>query len=103
MKLNIYKNQRDIEKTVYAEKYDLMYGTVEDILAIFDSVSDVSDNMQLFDAVVKNREKLNELLKDVFPDLTNEDLKKIKVAELVPFFMELFDYVKSSFRSNLKN
>lgn len=99
MKLNVYKNQAEIEKTVTVDKYDLMYGTIEDILEIFDSIEDITNNMQIFDAIAKNREKLNALLKDVFPDLTDADLRMIKVTELVPFFMELFDYVKKSFKS----
>ena len=103
MKLNIYKNQNEIEKTVSVDKYDLMYGTVEDILSVFDELEDYKDNMQLFNIVVRHRGKINALLMDVFPDLTEDDLKKIKVNELVPFFIELFDFVKDSFRGNGKN
>ena len=36
MKLNIYKNQKEIEKTYTIDDYDIMYGTVEDILSVFD-------------------------------------------------------------------
>ena len=28
MKINIYKNQREVEKTYEVDNYDLMYGTV---------------------------------------------------------------------------
>ena len=99
MKLNIYKNQREIEKTYEIDNYDLMYGTVEDILAIFDEIDDLHDNMQIFHVIQKNRMKLNDLLKDVFPDLTDEELRRIKVKELVPVFMGLFSYIQSAFSS----
>ena len=103
MKLNVYKNQKEIEKTYEIDTYDLMYGTVEDILAIFDDVDDLSDNMKLFSVIQKNRTKLNDLLLDIFPDMTEDDLRKIKLKELVPLFIELFNYVKDSFGNPEKN
>lgn len=103
MKLNVYKNQKEIEKTYSIDTYDLMYGTVEDILAIFDDVDDLSDNMKLFSVIQKNRTKLNDLLFDIFPDMTEADLRKIKLKELVPLFIELFNYVKDSFGNPEKN
>lgn len=103
MKLNIYKNQKEIEKTYETDTYDLMYGTVEDILGIFDELDDYSDNMKIFKVVNKNRTKLNDLLMDIFPEMTEGDLRKIKLNELVPLFIELFNYVKNSFGGSEKN
>ena len=97
MKLNVYKNQREIEKTYEVDHYDLMYGTVEDILAVFDEIEDLSDNLQIFDAIKKNRTKLNDLLKDIFPNITDEELRRIKLKELIPLFMSLFAYIKDTF------
>lgn len=97
MKLNIYKNQREIEKTYVVDNYDLMYGTVEDILGLFDEIDDVHDNMQIFSVIQKNRSKLNDFLKDIFTDLTDDELRRIKLKELIPVFMDLFAYVRESF------
>jgi len=97
MILNIYKNQREIEKTYEIDNYDLMYGTVEDVLSVFDDVEDLSDNMQIFKVIQKNRQKLTDLLKDIFPDLTDEEVRRIKLKELIPLFMDLFVYVQRSF------
>ena len=99
MKLNVYKNQKEIEKTFEVNSYDLMYGTVEDVLAIFDEIDDLTDNMKIFGVIQKNRTKLNELVLDIFPDMTEEDLRKVKLKEFVPMFMELFYYVRDSFGS----
>lgn len=101
MKLNIYKNQREIEKTFEVDNYDLMYGTVEDIFDILDAVNDRSDTDAILKVIQANRRKLNDLLLDVFGDegLTEEDLRKVKVAELIPVFMDLFNYVIQSFNS----
>lgn len=102
MKLNIYKNQREIEKTYEIDHYDIMYGTIEDALAIFDEIEDLHDNMQIFKVIQKNRAKLNDLLKDIFPELTDDELRRIKLKELVPVFMGLFAYIQKSF-GNEKN
>ena len=103
LELNIYANQRDIEKTYKIDHYDLMYGTVEDTLAIFDEIEDLHDNMQIFRVIQKNRQKLNDLLKDIFPDLTDDELRRIKLKELVPVFMGLFTYIQSAFGGSEKN
>ena len=97
--LNIYKDQKTVVKTVTVDGYDIMYGTVEDIFEILEGVEDVTDQTALLKLVAQNRQKLNALLLDVFPDLTAEDLKHVKLKELVNLFIDLFKYVKDSFRS----
>ena len=97
MKLNIYKTQKEVEKTYEVEAYDLMYGTVEDLFEVLDDVSENPSEMELLKAVQKHRIKLNLLLQDIFPELTEDELRKVKIKELVPFFLELFAYVKNSF------
>lgn len=98
MKLNIYKNQTEIDYTFEAEAYDIMYGTIEDILEILDDFTgDDVANDDLLKAISKNRDKLNDLILDIFPDATNEDLRRVKVKELIPLFVELFSFVQTSF------
>lgn len=101
MKLNVYKNQKEIEKTYEVDNYDIMYGTVQDILSILDEVDDLSDNQKLFDLVKKNRTKLEDLLLDIFggEGMTAEEMRRTKLKEFIPVFMDLFRYVKESFQS----
>lgn len=101
MKLNIYENQKKVKKTYEVDEYDIMYGTVQDILAVLDDVDDLNDSVQLLTVVNKNRAKLEELLMDIFSDagLTKEELRKVKVKELIPLFLDLFRYVRDSFQS----
>lgn len=96
MKINIYKSQNEIEKSYSVDNYDLMFGTIEDVLAIFDEIEDISNNIELFKAIQANRSKLYDLLKDIFPELTDEELRRVKLKELVPVFMELFSFVMRS-------
>lgn len=99
MKLNIYKNQTEIEKVYEVEAYDLMYGTVEDIFEVLDGVEDSADDMQMLKVIQKNRDKITGLLLDVFGEegLTEEEMRRIKLKELVPFFVDLFGYVMQTF------
>ena len=101
MKINIYKNQKEIEKTFEVKTYDIMYGTVQDILSIIDEAGDLSDEDALYNILAKNMGKIDELLLDIFGDegLVREDLRNIKVKELVPIFVELFVDVQKAFES----
>lgn len=99
MKISTYKTQKEIDKTFEVDGYDLMYGTVEDILAVLDEAGDLKDNAQLLKVIQQNRSKVNDLLKDVFPDMTDEDIRRVKLKDLIPFFMELITYVMQSFGS----
>ena len=99
MKLTVYKerSQTEIDKVYEVDNYDLMYGTVEDILAILDEIDDLNDDSNLLRLVQKHRSKVNDLLFDIFPDLTDEELKRTKVKELVPVFIDLFSFVREGF------
>ena len=100
MKLNIYKNQKEIEKTYEVDAYDVMYGTVEDVLGVLDELGDKPSNDEIFKALTSNRDKINSLILDIFPEMDSEELRKIKLKEMIPFFLELFKYVKDSFSTS---
>jgi predicted CopG family antitoxin len=102
MKINIWKSQKEIEKTYTAEAYDLMYGTLQDIFEVLDEVKDFENESQVLKIITENRKTLDSLLMDIFPEMTEEDLKHIKVKELIPVFAETFAFVLSTF-SKKKN
>lgn len=97
MKINIWKNQKEIEKTYTADAYDLMYGTLQDIFEVLDEVKDFENESQVLKIITENRKTLDGLLMDIFPEMTEEDLKHIKVKELIPVFAETFAFVLSTF------
>lgn len=88
LKLNIYKNQDEIERTAMAESYDLMFGTAEDVLNIFDP-DKMTSQMDIAVTVFKCFRELKPLLQDIFPDITDDELKRIKIKELVPLFYDI--------------
>lgn len=102
MKLNIYKNQKEIEKTYEVEEYDIMYGTIQDIFEVLDDGLDkLKDEDQMLKLVTENRSKLEDLILDIFASegITKEELRRTKLKELVPLFIDLFAYVQTSFKS----
>lgn len=89
LKLNIYaENKIDIRKTHVAKSYDLMLGTVEDIMAIID-VDKMDNNVELTKMIIKGYQQLKPFLFDIFAELTEDDLKYVKVKELIPLFMDI--------------
>ena len=89
--LNIYsaENKNEIEKTYPQESYDLMLGTVEDIMQLVD-VDAMTDNLAIARMVGKSYRKLKPFIKDIFPGVTDEELNRVKVKELIPMFVQVF-------------
>lgn len=89
--LNIYSatDKGTVEKTYTAESYDLMLGTVEDIMAIID-IDKMTDSEAMTRMVVQAFGKLKPFIKDVFPGVTDDELKRVKVKELIPTFVDIF-------------
>ena len=91
--LNIYSADKPtVEKTYTAETYDLMLGTVEDLMQVID-VDKMSDNVEITNMVLKSFAKLKPFIKDIFPDATDDDLKRVKIKELIPMFIQVFKTV----------
>ena len=89
--LKIYsaEDKNTVEKTYTAESYDLMFGTVEDIMQLID-IDKMTDNAAITRLVVSSFGKLKPFIKDVFPGVTDNELKRVKVKELIPTFVDIF-------------
>ena len=98
MKLDIYskEDKNKIEKTYTAETYDLMFGTVEDIINVID-VDKLDDNLAVAGMVIKGWNQLKPFIKDVFVGVTDDELKRVKVKELIPTFAQIFKSIVESF------
>lgn len=90
LKLNIY-NGRKVEKTYTTDTYDLMYGIVEDILGVLD-LEKMTDNLEVAKMVIKLMPQIKPFLKDVFEGLTDEELRRTKVKELITVFVNIVTY-----------
>ncbi len=99
--LNIWKNQKEIEKTYTIDSYDILWGTVEDLIEVVDTENllkqladdKAGNNMALIrtaaNMVTNSRNLINTTLKDVFDGLTDEELKRVKLKELINVALQL--------------
>ena len=109
MKLNIYDNKKII-KTYEAEAYDLMFGTVEDLIEIVNldqlkSGNDVEIIKLVGKTVVSGMDVIKPLVKDIFEGLTDEELRNVKVSEIASVLVDVikFAIAQMSKGANLKN
>lgn len=102
--LNIYdpKDKKKVVKVHTVEGYDLMLGTIEDFMDVID-MDKLDDEKEVAIMVVKGYKQIKPLIMDIFPELTSEELKNIKVAELIKIvpqigaaIMESLNIVKNS-------
>ncbi len=96
LKLNIYKDAREIEKSYTTETYDIMFGTIEDLMEVID-IDKIDDNTEIAKMVFKGFGLLKPFLKDIFPGVTDDELKRVKVKELIPLFVNVFQFAFEQF------
>jgi hypothetical protein len=90
LKLNIY-NGKEIEKTYVAEEFDIMFGTIEDLLEVID-FDKLEDEKEVVKVVIATLNQLKPFLKQIFDGLTDDEIKRTKVKELVPLFVNIVTY-----------
>lgn len=90
IKLNIYRadNKAEVEKTYTVNGYDLMMGTVDDFVNIID-LEKLHDNTALVGMIVNAYKELVPLVMDVFPELTEEEYRRIKTSELIEVIKQI--------------
>ncbi|WP_276768474.1 hypothetical protein [Dielma fastidiosa] len=100
IKLNIWKNQKEIDKTYMIDSFDIMWGTIEDLIEVIDLnefanqlTSNGMSNTALINmvasALTNSRDLINNTLKDIFVGLTDEELKRVKLKELINVALQL--------------
>lgn len=98
LKLNIYRedNPREIEKTYETDTYDLMFGTIEDLANAVDldkvQAQTEGDKYELGKMILKLMPQIKPLLRSIFGGVTDDEIRRTKVKELVPMFITAFKF-----------
>lgn len=93
LKLNIYdENKTNIVKTYTAEGYDLMLGTVEDLMQVID-IDKLDNDTAVAMMVVKCYKQLIPFIKDIFPGINDDELKHVKVKEIIALFKDVIKVI----------
>ena len=105
LKLNIYSLERDengkrkIEKTYVTQSCDLLYAPIEDTLAVLDG-GDFTDDKQLTQLILTMMKQVKPILKDVFYGLTDEELKRTSLNEVVTIIICILSEAMNGILSN---
>ena len=96
MKLNIY-DHKEVIKTYEADEYELMFGTVEDMIdaAKLDKIESGTDAeivMAATNLVTTSMDTVKDLLKDVFDGLTDDEIRHTRVSEIVNVIVDVIMY-----------
>ena len=96
LKLNIYE-KKNVVKTYTAETYDLMFGTVEDLLDVIDIDNiQAGDRTELLKAIATvlahSMDIVKPLLKDIFEGLTDEELRNTTLKNIIDVLAEVIAY-----------
>ena len=97
LRLNIY-NGKTIEKTYVADEIDIMFGTVEDLLDVID-FDNLNDEKEVVKVVIKTLNNLKPFLKQIFDGLTDDEIKRTKVKELIPLFVDIVKYTMDELKA----
>ena len=96
MKLNIYE-KRKIVKTYEADAYDLPFGVIEDVADVIklDEIKTGSDAEMIRLAggvILKCKDTVKELMRDIFEGITDEDLRHASTTEMAAVLVEVVRY-----------
>ena len=95
--LNIYEAGQ-VSKTYTANEFDLMFGTIEDLVDLIDldAFNGKANDTEFISAaakvVVGGFDNVKDLLKEIFPGLTDEELRKVKIKEVIPLLVQIIKY-----------
>lgn len=90
LELNIYDGAK-IEKTYTADTIDCSFGVIEDILNAlnFESIK-TGNKLELAAMVIKCMDQLKPFLKEIFAGVTDEELRKAKMSNIVDIFKNVY-------------
>lgn len=87
--LNIYdKTGKNIVRISKADTYDLMFGTVMSLMELV-KIEDSDNQLELLKTIVNAWNEITDVLSEVFPDITADEWKYVKVKELMPVILDI--------------
>ena len=98
MKLHIY-NKGEIIKTYETDEFKLKWGLLEDLIEAIENanINSLSDYTELGQAILEIlpmiKDKVNILLKEMFTDITDEDIREAAVDDIAYCLADAVKYV----------
>ena len=90
--LKIYKGKK-VEKEYKTDTIDCSFGVIEDVLDVLDFENmKKGDNSELAAMVVKCTKQLKPFLRDIFDGVTDEEIRRTRIQNLIEIFKGLYKY-----------
>jgi len=90
------RKKGEVVKVFKCDKYDITFGVLEDLVGISEKIDDVKDVYGML-SIIRN------LLLDVFPDMTEPDMRKATVSDIYKILKDLMVYALGSLGGNEGN
>lgn len=94
IRLNIYKDGQ-VEKAYETDTGRILYGTIEDLAEVIDPdrIGEKADGkLELGKSIIKALPLIRPMLKEVFPGITDEEIRRTDLKELIHVVTELIKY-----------
>ena len=90
--LKIYdKSGKTLEKSYEASTYDLMFGTVMNLMELL-KIEDMDNQAQMLKTIYNAWGEIRTVLAGVFPEVTEDEWKRVRVKELMPLVLDIAKY-----------
>ena len=100
LRLQIYRNGV-IEKTYEVENFRIPYGVIQDVLHLVE-VDKLNDEMAIAGMLLEAFDLFDPLLKDLFPGLTDDDLRHADFVDIGLVFTGVARYAIEKLSKGLK-
>ena len=87
MKLVLRTNTKEYT----AETIDFSFGVIEDILDALD-LEHMNSKIEIATMIIKTSKQLRPFLKEIFPGVTDEEIRAVKMSNLIEIFRGLYNY-----------
>lgn len=91
--LNVYdKKGKIVVKTCKAGTCELMFGTVQRIMALL-KIEELKGEAELLKVIYEAWDELCNVMTEIFPDITDEEWNCVKVKEVIPIIVSIIKTV----------
>ena len=94
IKLPVRNKKGEVVKNAEAMTPAIYFGTISNLMELLD-IDDTTSSMELLKKVSTAWKEIVEILSDVFPEVTDDEWKYIRLNDLVPVVLQVIRYTFS--------
>lgn len=89
--LEVKDKSGNVIKTVEAQTFDIYFGTINSLMELLDIDEDTT-SFELLKKISTAWGEVTSLLGEIFPGMTKEDWKFVRINDLVPIVLQVVKY-----------